>query len=58
MSGHVDLMILQARLVSWDIRSCLGEPLGHSHGPYMTILNFLSIELLRLRLALGGVDWA
>ena len=56
-------MILQARLVSWDVRSCLGEPLGHSRGPYMTMLNFLSTELLRSRLAtrLGGlleVDWA
>lgn len=46
MSGHILLIILHARFVSLDMRSCLGDPLRHSLRPYITTLNFLSIEFL------------
>lgn len=46
MSGHILLIILHARFVSQDMRSCLGEPLRHSLRPYITTLNFLSVEFL------------
>ena len=45
------------------MRTCLGDPLGHSLRPYITMLNFLSTELtgrLLCLVPLGSLlkDWA